>query len=205
MFTHNDKITHKTIAYEGDDIFILKIRIGYNRKRVIKVFEAPDIQKALDEFYSLQVMHNGYKYLSKHPKGKYHLDGELLLRMRGEIKTTTPETVRLAETYKVKEWKKGILANLISCPVSLIQKMKTLVDLDGGNNLPASSHRWNVARMIYCSVAYIAECSPEERNKILSIGLENFEKHKSLSGYDHELESKLRVDVVSLDNKDELL
>lgn len=195
MKTFMDKITHKTIAFNDTDIFTIKTKAGNNNYIIRKVFNASDIAKAIDEFYALLVLKGTYKYLFKHPEGRHHHKGELVLRMRGESDTIPVEDLVLKPKREFVQYDKTLLANLINCPRTLHEKISGL----NRANFPASSYKWSNQKIIYCLVTYFTELSDAERYEILKKSEPIFLEHKVLSG---QPKSEVSVDVVK---KDDLL
>lgn len=199
MKTYIDAITQKKITYHDNDVFIIKWRsTPTNRKVIKKIFSGNQIDEAIKEFYAMVIRKGAYKYLFHVPHDKYGQEGDLVLRMKGEATAIPLDNLRLKSSHVKSNYKTEAIGSLTKCP-------KTLADLLAREDFtayPASIARWTNSKLFYCILSYYLDLSPEEKLKVLQEGEKSLFFHKQNSGFDLDLENKIKVDVVT---KDDLL
>lgn len=197
MKTYVDSITQKSISYNDDDVLILKWRsTPTNRKVIKKIFQGSQIEDAIKEFYAMIIRKGAYKYLFRVPHDRLGQEGDLIFRMKGEATVLPTDNLRLKSSHIKSEYKVESIGTLTKCP-------KTLADLLAREDFtayPASISRWTNSKLFYCLISYYLNLSWEAKLEILKYGEKILFNHKQKSGFDHDLENQIKVDVVTKDD-----
>lgn len=202
MKKFTDPVTQKTISYEDNDLFIIKTRMGKNKRIVKRIFQAVDVARAFSEFYAFPTPPKCLKYLFQvTPQHKQHEEGTILLRFRNQSEAFLERedtNVRLRYIKPKFHMRVKSIANLMACPVSMFLELEKLNEKD----FPTSTHKWTRVKMIYALIAHFLSLSKEEQYNLLIVADKELLKHKELSGYPVEEDNMIKVDVVV---KDDLL
>jgi hypothetical protein len=190
--TFTDKITQKVIVYTDDCLFTIETRSKFNSRVVKKVFNAIDIDKAFNEFYSLFAPEGHYKYLYMRPLNKDDKE-TLILRMKGHASQVAVENIVLKDKTPKRKMSTVSIANLTSCPASLAHMLSS----DDFSQYPASVSRWSVSKIVYALLSYLMSLPYDEKMRLLSIADKEYLLHKEMSGYGLEEESLIKVDLVT--------
>lgn len=140
-----DKVTKRPIHYAEDSIFVLAVKGGYKKKRIIKYFKSKEIEQAFTSFYDLEIPKNQKKYLYQVSESSMDIkSGELIYRMNGYLSNGKSYNFRTG--IKAHSYRRIPTINLIHTPESLAKKMD-LLDLD---SFPITSERWSKTKISYC-------------------------------------------------------
>lgn len=199
MKTFIDQITQKTITYGDDDAFIIKWKsTPTSKKKIKKIFQGSQLEDAVKEFYSMVIRKGAFKYLYHVPHDRYGQDGDLLFRMKGEATVLPTDHLRLKSSHVKSRYQVESIGSLTKCPISL----SNLLAREDFTAYPASISRWTNSKLMYCLLANYLDLSHEDKLKVLQTGEKSLFFHKQSSGFDLDLENKIKVDVVT---KDDLL
>jgi hypothetical protein len=194
MKTYQDKITQKTIAFDDNTLFVIKTRAGFNKKLIKRVFLPENVSEAFREFYSMVVTKNQYKYLFMMNKDEPNQEGDLVLRMKGQISKEAHENFILKNKRVKSKMTYASIGNLSKCPVTLSRELESQNFME----YPASIFKWTNQKLIYALLAYLFSLDKESKKELLMKADKELFKHKEMSGFPIDDLNKIKVDVVSL-------
>lgn len=166
LLSYMDQMTYKTISYRAEDNFIISVRLGTGRQKIIKVFKSNEIVKVLDTFHKLPIDSTFMKYLYISPTEFLDGDSQPIYRQRGQASSgTIPPEIMLK--VKRKEKKK---TNTVKCNIRVsslnVGTLKTLNELDWGNY--GMSSVLPLIKLTKLMLNYFCYLEPSERKILLA-------------------------------------
>jgi hypothetical protein len=185
--TYIDKVTHKPIKYNEEDVFVIYSKGGYHKKRLERIYSADRIEEAFNFFYMMQVPMTQRKHLCVHSKDKMlpH-EGKVILNMKGYFPTNVG--VGFSHGRARTNYRHSPTLNLIKTPETIAIKLR-MVDF---TTFPYIHEKWTKTKLMYCLLSYFFSLNQEEKTTLLEKAFRLYASEKLASGGNIEESTELK-------------